>query len=211
MEEALARRGRSQALLRAREVPVYDNLPVIEDSTQALRRGVEEIADRAMALLAVALKGEGLEKQYLDDLVSDLTPHFSPKEQAFLNDELPSQHVRVQFSWRYEAAWALLWSLTYVESLEWPDKICDVPAAVMTIRRRDRTVFVSGAILRPMSEILDQADLVYRQHWATRDAQINGQPMPAGLDNGIVMERHYAFNWLIGYMGDDWDDITTDT
>jgi uncharacterized protein DUF4272 len=31
------------------------------------------------------------------------------------------------------------------------------------------------------------------------------------LDSGVVYERHYALNWLIGYMGREWDDVTTDT
>jgi len=32
-----------------------------------------------------------------------------------------------------------------------------------------------------------------------------------GVDAGIVIERHAALNWLIGYMGQSWDEITTDT
>nr|WP_246762835.1 DUF4272 domain-containing protein [Rhizobium sp. NZLR1] len=28
---------------------------------------------------------------------------------------------------------------------------------------------------------------------------------------GAVYARHYALNWLIGYMDQDWDDISTDT
>ncbi|HEX6611164.1 MAG TPA: DUF4272 domain-containing protein [Hyphomicrobiaceae bacterium] len=50
---------------------------------------------------------------------------------------------------------------------------------------------------------------MYRYHWAVRDASINGRPSPADLDPGIVMERHHALNWLIGYI--DADDVTTDT
>jgi len=41
---------------------------------------------------------------------------------------------------------------------------------------------------------------------------------PAGLDiigvsttQGVTYERHYAPNWLIGYMDEEWDDISTDT
>ena len=29
--------------------------------------------------------------------------------------------------------------------------------------------------------------------------------------SGVVMERHYALNWLIGYSDQEWDDVTTDT
>ena len=32
------------------------------------------------------------------------------------------------------------------------------------------------------------------------------------LHSGVVMERHHALNWLIGYSERaDWDDVTTDT
>jgi hypothetical protein len=28
---------------------------------------------------------------------------------------------------------------------------------------------------------------------------------------GVIEERHYALNWLIGYFNQDWDDVATDT
>ncbi|MDR2636809.1 MAG: DUF4272 domain-containing protein [Zoogloeaceae bacterium] len=31
------------------------------------------------------------------------------------------------------------------------------------------------------------------------------------MEPGVTMERHYALNWLIGYMDQEWDDISTDT
>ncbi|MBC7969742.1 MAG: DUF4272 domain-containing protein [Verrucomicrobia bacterium] len=31
------------------------------------------------------------------------------------------------------------------------------------------------------------------------------------LDEEVVMERHYALNWLIRHMNQQWDDVTTDT
>jgi hypothetical protein len=53
--------------------------------------------------------------------------------------------------------------------------------------------------------------MIYRYHWATVEAHMREQPMPAGLDNDVIMERHTALNWLIGYMDQPWDDVTTDT
>jgi hypothetical protein len=67
------------------------------------------------------------------------------------------------------------------------------------------------ADLRPQSELLSAADLIYRYHWAVVDARLKGQEPPAGLEGAVVYERHYALNWLIGYSGPDWDDISTDT
>ena len=58
---------------------------------------------------------------------------------------------------------------------------------------------------------MDQADLIYRMHWALRQAQIEGEAPPAGMVWDVVFERHYALNWLIGYMDQPWDEVSTDT
>ena len=44
-----------------------------------------------------------------------------------------------------------------------------------------------------------------------RDARLNGQPMPADIDIEVVQERHHAINWITGYCGLPWDEVTTDT
>ena len=61
------------------------------------------------------------------------------------------------------------------------------------------------------SDILDKEDLIYRMHWATRQASLNNEEMPAGLENGVVNEWHHALNWLAYYDDVDWDDVSTDT
>ena len=64
----------------------------------------------------------------------------------------------------------------------------------------------------PEKEILDEADLTLRYDWACVDARIHGQKAPTGIDGGIVIERHYAFNWIIGANnGADWDHIQPNT
>lgn len=211
--DAIARKERSMAQLRSEGVPVIEHLPAIESETDALRRDVETVAYRTMALLVVAVKGEGIEQSVIDDVITEygLAPHFTPKEKAFLGDTAPPYQDRVQFTWRYEAACALLWALGYLPELGKPTAICDVANAVTTMRQRSAEQFIAEANLRPLPEILDQADLIYRYHWAVRDARINGRPVPAGLEPGVTLERHHALNWLIGYMDDAWDDVSTDT
>lgn len=212
-DEALARRERSMARLCEENVPVNKHLPAIEDASTALRRDKEEVAWRAMALLVVAMKGEGMDQSTVDRIVGDygLLARFSPAEAAFIQDPAPTDHTRIQFAWRYEAAWTLFWALGYVEELEMPTHICDVPQAVGLLRDRKAVRFIDEARLRPLDLILDEADLIYRYHWAIVNARINGKPMPAGLEPGVTQERHYALNWLIGYMDQEWDEITTDT
>lgn len=211
--EALQRRSRSEAVLKREGVPVNQHLPAIETEAEAKRRTKEEVAQRALCVLLVAVRGEGLEKSIADRVAVEygLTSSLTSKEKAFLAANAPSQHDRVQFTWKYEAAWVLLWALGYVESLGKPQGICDVPRAVKTMRDRTAKTFLADARLRPLAEILDEADRIYRYHWAVVDARVNGKPTPAGLEPGVVLERHYALNWLVGYMGQEWDDITTDT
>jgi Domain of unknown function (DUF4272) len=195
------------------EVCINQYLPVIETEAEARKRTKVEVAYRALALLAVAVKGEGLEQEMVERIKRDygLASHLTPKEAAFVRDKNPSQHDRIQFSWRYEAAWVLLWALGYVEDLKPPSVICDVPRAVSIMKERSAEQFIADARLRPLAQILDEADLIYRYNWAVVDARVNGDPAPSGLDPGVVQERHHALNWLIGYMEQEWDDVSTDT
>lgn len=211
--EAIARRDRSVSRLRAEGVPTNAHLPFIEDSTQAKRRSTAEVAERAMAVCIVALKGEGLEQTWVDDAAKKYGAdrYFSPKERAFVRDTNPTQQDRIQFSWRYECLWVLLWALGYVDELGRPDAPCDVARAVKILHERDAARFVAEASMRPLTEILDEADLIYRYDWAVVAARLKRQPAPTGLVGGVVQERHYVLNWLMGYMEQEWDEISTDT
>jgi hypothetical protein len=212
-KEASDRKVRSEALLKERNVPVNSHLPYIEDASEALIRKKEEVALRAMTLLIVAAKAEGLEQEIVDSLIKDydLSMVLSPNEKRFVEDPDPSQFDRTQFIWRYEAAWVLLWALNYVEELAPPTSICNVPAAVTFLKERTRKQFISDAELRSVSDLLDANDLIYRYHWAVVDTRVNGLKIPSEIDSSVVLERHYALNWLIGYMGQEWDYVSTDT
>lgn len=211
--EAIDRRLRSEKILRAEGVPFLAALPVIETTAEALKRSKEEVALRALCLLFVAAKGEGLGEELVERLLEsyELGPHLTPKELAFVLGNSPSQHDRIQFTWRHEAAWTLLWALGFVAHLGKPVQICDVEFAARTMAERTTTQFIEDSELRPIADILDQADLIYRYHWAVRNAGIKGQQAPAALNPGVTEERHYALNWLIGYGEQAWDDVTTDT
>lgn len=66
--------------------------------------------------------------------------------------------------------------------------------------------------IRSKSEILDWSDLLYRLHWAIRDAQINDTAPPPAIKGGVVQEWHRAVNWMTKYdQEDDWDAVGTDT
>ncbi|HKS59054.1 MAG TPA: DUF4272 domain-containing protein [Steroidobacteraceae bacterium] len=212
-DEAESRRTRSIEVLKREGVPYMKDLPMIETAAQIKARNTEEVALRAIALAVVAVKGETLDQKLALDLVNrfGIRSALSPAERAFIDNPKPSEHDRVQFAWRYEGLGVMLWALGFETELGRPDKIVDVPRAVGFIRDLGRDGFIAKAQLRSLDQILDQADLIYRYHWAVVDARVNGKEPPAGLDPGVVYERHYALNWLIRYSDQEWDDVSTDT
>ncbi len=212
--EAFARKKRSEALLKAKNVPVNPHLPLIEDAVAVTVRSAEAVTQRALALMLVAVKGEGLEDAIVQRVMADygIAPFLTPKETAFIQNPEPDQQSRVNFCWRYEGLATLLWALGYQAELAFPDKICDVAGMVTLIRERESYVnLLAGAQARSVEELLDQADLIYRLDWAVVDARLKRLPTPGDMEAGVVYERHYALNWLIGFQDQEWDDVRTDT
>ena len=105
----------------------------------------------------------------------------------------------------------LLWALGYVEEgLSPPSEVCDVQRAYQTAADRPGERFLAEARPVAFTEVLDQADLAYRMHWALREIRINGEEPPDGFNPGIVYERDYALSWLTS-ANVAWDEVETDT
>ena len=68
----------------------------------------------------------------------------------------------------------LLRSIGFVDTLERPEKIIDVPLTVQIFVDNKRDGLIAKAKLRSAAEILDAADLIYRYHWAVtmRDSDV---------------------------------------
>ncbi|MFD0048061.1 DUF4272 domain-containing protein [Actinomycetes bacterium NPDC127524] len=205
----IKRRKKSQKYLRRAGIPFNSNLPVLKDEIQI--RTVDEIANRAMCICTVAAKGEGTESEVVKKIIQryDLINHFTKNEKEFLLNDDVSEEERIHFSWKYEGYWVLLWMLGYVDELSYPNAICDVPFAVTQLSERTRETFIAEAIIRSKEELAEQADLIYNMHWAVRQAQIDGMAIPGDLNIGVVQERHYALNWLLGT--ENWDEVETHT
>lgn len=65
---------------------------------------------------------------------------------------------------------------------------------------------------RSPKELLDACDMIFCLDWACTDTRMRDLPTPAGMDGGVVFERHKALNWLVG-VGEkaDWDHVPVDT
>mmetsp|Transcript_11810 Transcript_11810/g.16379 ORF Transcript_11810/g.16379 Transcript_11810/m.16379 type:complete len:97 (-) Transcript_11810:11-301(-) len=70
---------------------------------------------------------------------------------------------------------------------------------------------ISWPTLPLKEEVADLLDHYYCYNWACVDARIKGTNAPGGMDSGVVLERHYALNWLTKYFNQEWDNVKTDT
>jgi hypothetical protein len=214
-KEQFERRAKSEAYCKAKNIPVYQNPNALfaDTDNKVKIRTKDEVVDRALALCFIGLKSEGLEKKHLDQMDQDfgMTNKLSPIEKKYIQADKPTEQQTINANWRYESLHVLLWALGYIDSLKYPDQMCNVADDVKIIYQLKEKGFREKATLRSKKEILDQADLILRINWACVSAKLKNEIAPGGVSSSVVVERHYTLNWLISYMNQNWDDVSTDT
>jgi hypothetical protein len=178
-------------------------------------RSAEAIARRAIVLSQVVAVAHGDAREAAlawlkrEGLLSDL----SPREQDFLSTNEPSRSDVIGFTWGVERLVPLMWSIQKIGEMPPLTAQCDTDSlcAAMVWPPNSTAGFISSAQLRDEAEIRDEYEKIYDAHWRVRDARIHERPIPDCLDAGAIFERHWGFNWLTGYCGQEWDQISTDT
>lgn len=218
------RREKSLARLKEQGIPYMEALYSEALENEACIKSREEMVQRAATLFAVAVYSEVMLSENPDreealtyfnkmNEIYGIYQWLTPVEADYIANTESSEHDRIQFVWRYENCAVLLWAAGIIEELPYPSDICDVPviAAIFWQHAGIDQLLAEGTARTP-AEILDAADLTLRYDWACVDARVNHKDAPAKLDGGIVMERHYTFNWIIGAnQGADWDHIQPNT
>jgi len=210
------RKEKNEKAVAQRNIKINKYLPCIEKESETIIRTAKAIAER-LTVLAITnmvafdvMPGEEA-VEYLQK--NNFWDKVTPDEKSFLAD--PSDEKKILETWKCEAIWVLMWALKKVDELGFPDKLCDLNNISYTDypvgKDKDPNEFVNHiGEPRTKSEILDANDLYYRLHWACVDARINNKSID-DLNSDVVYERHYALNWLINYMEQEWDDISCDT
>jgi hypothetical protein len=217
------RKIKTEALLASLGVPpINPYLPLIEAESEARIRSAKEVARRCGVLYALADVGHDADRSAILKWLKaeGLWKSASKKEKEFFLNPEPSIESRSEATWQVEKIYVFLWALGHIDVMELPCQLCNgslihsilPPLSPITPDSpRCWAEFIRHAKLRSVSEILDAMDLIYRIDWAVVEFCVcNNQPPPAGFDQTVVYERHYALNWLT-YYADDWDDITCDT
>jgi hypothetical protein len=194
-------------------------------------RSADEVARRCIVLYSLIAAGHGESRDQLVQWLrrEGLWEAVSPNESEFLLSASPTEKQLINATWRAEALFPLVWSLGLIAELSTPQQLCDVRLIRNVLPPLLGSVgeFISAARLRSDAKIQAANEAIYHIHWRVRDFQLHNQPTPPGklprmpheeidppaasYNSGVVQERHYGLNWLIGYCGQDWDDITTDT
>ena len=210
-EQARARKARSEAALAARGIVVPDSLPPLLCEGELALRERDEIVGRSRALLLVALRAESVasgEPMSVAELTARMPladDALTPKEQAFLAIEAPTQKQCGEYIWRYEGLNVLEWVLGLASELPFPAAAGDQAEIVA------RLIGMRGPEVRDAGEILDALDLTYRLHWLIRQQRLKKKGEVAGVDADVVMQRHHALNWLVRFQHAPWDAVNTPT
>jgi hypothetical protein len=177
-------------------------------------RSAREIATRALIVWTVAGCAAGRSKSNAVAWLKKerLWSCTTPLEKQFLV-ERASARRRIAFSWKLEALTPLLWATNRMEMLPSLSERCEAGLLEHAVVHPPHSTrqYIASSSLRRREDLLEEYEKVYEAHWKVRDARRRKKPAPKRIDPEVVYERHYGFNWVMGYMAQEWDDITTDT
>jgi hypothetical protein len=173
-------------------------------------RPAAEVAARGAVLAALAEVGEGAPPGFVLRWTSlqGLDGALTAGERALLSAPGLAPVERDGLRWGAEAAWALAWALGRAPVLD-AEAWAGTPGPPWPSPRSPGRALeaLAGAALRPLEELLREADLAFRLHWAVVDAAVLGEPFPAErFHPDRVVERRRALEWVLS-PGVAWDAV----
>ena len=228
---AESRKKRSERFLLSQHVQINPNLPEIANEADAEIKSPEEAVKRVVtAFLAAQIaidicNGEtGTESAEFftnilwelgldNELTADEKKYF-----ALADERAPriSPEAANQFQWRIETCMPLFWACGFLgdDDLPFPSDITDTTNLIQLLGGCHSFAEVMSHVkMHTPSEILDNADVCLRMHWACVEARLkNDRSICGDLMSDVVMEQHKGFNWLIGaFDAEDWDNVRAHT
>lgn len=203
---ALERKQQTETFLQSLGIPVNDELPAIEEENKVEVRSVQEITARIMILAylnCIAIQEE-LQPALLDYLKTQgLWIKVSAQEKVLFEKPALTEEEKDLIASRAEAIWVLLWAINKVDRLTLPVKEVDVDMLFPLLPpfMEDPTEYITEASLRPVSDLLNEADFIFRLYWAMSKNPVEG------LNDRIAFERYFTITWITGTRK-DWDEVS---
>ncbi|WP_175453048.1 DUF4272 domain-containing protein [Microbulbifer yueqingensis] len=189
-------------------IDVPEDLPQIESLNEVEPRTAQDIAGRLSALAYVIGLGFGARGEDLLEQLNkyNLMPYVSGYERELLSQDIIGEQDKIDMSWLAECAQALAWCIGLVDLDHF--KHCDDDLAQKIPFKSNPEEFIQESQLRPIAEIQEQSDLLYRLHWYVRNCGLTGQECE--LSEEVISERRRAIDWAYG-VEKDWDAVPMDT
>lgn len=216
------RRIKNNTFIKNMGIACYENLPMIESSSDVVLKDLDTICKRAIAcLLSTQLACDIQAKQNYEHskaMFSKLLNEYGVEnylldsEKKLFNNTYNEQDV-INVVWTYECYWSLIWALGLIndDEIKIPNDVCNCEKAVAFVSScKSFEEFKNKTRIRNIEEILDMLDLYYRYHWACVEKEINPNTNIGSLDPGVVLERRKGLEWLISDIY-DWNTISLDT
>ena len=201
-------RQRSNDYLSSVGIDTNPNLPLIDELSDVHPRSAQDVAGRVSAIAYVIGMGFGANRSDLLELLKsyNLWGYVSEYEKSLLLAEEISEQDKINMEWLSESAQALAWAIRLVELDHF--KHCDDDLATRIPFKEDPWGFINSSLLRPIEEIQEQSDLLYRMHWYAKHCSLRGADCM--VSKGIILERRKAIDWVYG-VERNWDEIPLDT
>ncbi|HSD37291.1 MAG TPA: DUF4272 domain-containing protein [Rhodocyclaceae bacterium] len=188
----------------------YEHLPLVESLTDLQPKSASQVAARAIAAgyVAAFCFGAPAEKVRKDLERLALWEHLSSEEQVLLTNPDAGDEAKAFHSWLIEAIQFMAWSLGLL-TLDHFAPCSEALASQFPKAGADPGQFIANAHLRPIGELLQEADTLYMLHWLAVETNLQGQP-----NQGVVLPRtsfrRHAADWVVG-VAEAWDDVSLDT
>ena len=204
-DEQIQRRERTIKILNRMGLPCPSQGLITQYQPSPELPSPVEIINRCLAVSICAVKGETGNQAMVEEMVTEFSArdYFTEGEQFFINDPRPLQSDLIKFSWMYESVHIFLWVLGYLGRILPPGRISDVVMEMAMIWKMGRDEMIERARLRPVSDILDAADLYRHLQWAAEDLRSRGQKNKRIIED-VVMVRDYTLYWLMNHPQEPW-------
>lgn len=207
LPESRRRRLESETVLRNRNLDPVDGTAPLPSSAEVDTFAPSIAAKRMLGLFAVAARAEAMSNgQTLDlDRVRERSPlsadALTPAEKDFFDLVSPPAEMVDTAAWRYESLHTLQWALQMQPDLDWPDERCDLSSVLRLILSLPHEDLIGHAILRPVDQLLQAADLHVCLWWKLAVEGAAGRDISGGLDPGVIAERLHSLTWLLQLAG----------
>ena len=187
-----------------------EHLPLLELATALRPKSAAMVAARAVSAGYVAAASFGAPApRLIGDLRRfGLWQHLTREEQALLREPDPSSESLAFNGWLVESVQFMAWSLGLC-ALDHFEQCSDSLVGLFPQPGTDPAEFVSQATLRPLEQLLQEADTLYMLHWRAVENTLANLPDPRIVLPRVSFRRHAA-DWVIG-VAESWENISLDT